>query len=124
MNGKKLWCIITFGVILLVCGMAAGCRSQPDIAGSSVFQSVENLGRLEEQNRQFAAITDDLVRGIKSIEDRIDNAQNGIESAQTDARGAEQDIDTAIRLFIEYKRRVDQFIADYRKLQDQIKNSY
>jgi replication-associated recombination protein RarA len=111
------------GLILLICGMVAGCRSQPTIAGSIVIQSAEDLGRLKEQNRQLAAIADDFVSGIESIEGRISNAQSGIESAQADARGAEQDIDAAIRLFIEYKRRVDQFIADYRELQDPVENS-
>jgi hypothetical protein len=124
MNEKIIfYCFIT-GVFLFFCCVAAGCRSQPNVAGSTVIQSSENIGRLKEQNIQLAAIADDLVKGVESIEIKISNAQNGIESAQTDAGGAEQDIDTAIRLFTEYKQRVDKFIIDYRKLQDQIKNSH
>jgi hypothetical protein len=126
-NEKNIRHWIVTGIILFVCCMAAGCRSQPnatkcqsqsDVAESTVIQSAENLGRLQEQNRQLAAITDDFVRGIESVEDRINIIQDGIESAQADARGTEQDIDRAIQLFIEYQSRVDKFLEDYRRLQE------
>jgi chromosome segregation ATPase len=115
--------IIIAGLVLFVCGMATGCRSQPDASGSTIIQSAEDLGGLKEQNRQLAAIADDFVRGIESIEDRISNAQSGIESAQANARGAEQDIDRAIKFFIEYKSRVDKFLKEYRQLQKQAEPS-
>jgi outer membrane murein-binding lipoprotein Lpp len=118
-NEKIAFRSLITGLILVICGMVAGCRSQQDVTGSVIIQSPEDLGRLKEQNRQLATIADDFVRGIESIENRISNAQNGIKSAQTDARGAEQDIDRAIQLFIEYKSRVDQFLEDYRQLQIQ-----
>jgi peptidoglycan hydrolase CwlO-like protein len=122
-NEKITFRCLIAGLILVIFGMATGCRSSPDVAGSTIIQSAEDLGRLKEQNRQLAAIADDFVSGIESIEGRISNAQSGIESAQANARGAEQDIDTAIELFIEYKRRVDQFITDYRDLQDPVENN-
>jgi predicted nucleic acid-binding Zn-ribbon protein len=125
-NEKIIFHCLIVGFALCICGMATGCRSQPnitDVSEPTIIQFTENLGRIQEQNYQFAAIADNLLTGIESIEDRISNTQNGIESAQTDARGAEQDIDAAIQLFIEYKQRVDQFISDYRKLQNQIKDS-
>jgi outer membrane murein-binding lipoprotein Lpp len=102
--------------------MSAGCRSQPNVAGSIIIQSSENFGRLKEQNRQLTELADDLVTGIESIENRMNNIQSGIESAQSDAFGAEQDIDRAIQFFIEYKSRVDRFLDNYRNLQSQVKN--
>jgi len=116
--------VFIMGLIMLICGLGAGCRSQPNVAGSIIIQSAEDIGRLKEQNRQFTDLADSLVAGIESIENRVGNIQNGIESAQADAVGAEQDINRAIQLFIEYKSRVDQFLADYRKLQDQISNNH
>ncbi len=101
----------------------AGCRSQPNVAGSDILQSAENIGRLQEQNRQITSIVDEFAAGIDSIENRISNIERGIESAQEDAHGAGLDIDRAIQLFIEYKSRVDKFFDDYRNLQEQIKNS-
>jgi t-SNARE complex subunit (syntaxin) len=123
-NEKNIFYYFVIGLILFACSMATGCRSQPNVAGSTILQSAEDIGRLKEQNRQLTELTDDLITGIESIESRIDNIQNGIESAQSDAFGAEQDIDRAIELFIEYKSRIDKFLDDYRSLQNQIKNSH
>jgi septal ring factor EnvC (AmiA/AmiB activator) len=117
-NEKNIFYHLIIGFGLLVCGISAGCRSQPNVAGSTIIQSAEDLGRLKEQNRQFTELADGLITGIESIEDRINNIQSGIKSAQSDALGAEQDIDRAIQLFIEYKSRVDRFLDDYRKLQN------
>ena len=124
MNEKRVSCRIAFWIVMLAVGLVSGCQSQPYAAGSIIVQSAEDTGRLKEQNRQLTGIVDGLVAGIESVESRIDSVQNGIESAQAAARGAEQDIDRAIRLFIEYKSRVDQFLDDYRKLQEKIKNGH
>ena len=124
MNEKTDSRRIAFWIVMLAVWLVSGCQSQPNAAGSIIVQSAEDAGRLKEQNRQLTAIADSLVSGIDSIENRINSVQNGIESAQADARGAEQDIDRAIRLFIEYKSRVDQFLDEYRKLQEQIKNGH
>jgi t-SNARE complex subunit (syntaxin) len=124
MNEKVFFRNFVVWLVLLICGMVSGCRTQPTITGSTVIQSAENIGKLKEQNRQLTELTDNLITGIESIENRIGNIESGIESAQTDAFGAEQYIDRAIRLFIEYKSRVDQFLNDYRNLQEQIKNSH
>jgi chromosome segregation ATPase len=123
-NEKNIFRSFIVGLFLFICGMATGCRSAANVVGPTIVQSAEDLGRFKEQNRQLTDLTDNLITGIKSIENRIGNIQNGIESAQSDAVGAEQDIDQAIHLFTEYKRRVDQFIADYRELQSQIETSH
>jgi chromosome segregation ATPase len=120
---RCLICLIIW-TILFIPGVLTGCQSQPASAGPAIIQSAEDIGRLKDQNRQLTELADDLVTGIESIENRIGNIQSGIESAQSDALGAEQDINRAIQLFTEYKSRVDQFLADYRKLQNQTEYSY
>jgi chromosome segregation ATPase len=122
-NEKNIIYCLAFVFILLFCGIFAGCQSQPNVPGPAIIQSAASIGKLQEQNRQLTELTNNLVAGIESIENRISNIQSGIESAQTNAVGAEQDIDRAIKLFIEYKSRVDQFLNDYRKLQNQIEHS-
>jgi outer membrane murein-binding lipoprotein Lpp len=123
MNEKAVFYSVIAVAVLLATWMVSGCRSQPNAAGANILQSAEDTGRFKEQNRQLAEIVNDLVSGIESIESRIDRVQDGIESAQADARGAEQDIDRAIQLFTAYKSRIDQFLDDYRKLQEQAQNS-
>ena len=107
---------------MFVCLFSTGCRTQPDVPGSAIIQHSEELGRLKEQNYQLSEIADRLVTGIQSIEDRVGSIESGLESSRSDSIEAGEYLERAISLFIEYKRRFDEFLEDYRNFKNQIKD--
>ncbi len=106
-------------ILFIIFGMCAGlssCRSTGTVADPTVLAHQREVTRLEEQNRQLADRLDRYDSVIGASVGRLENIGE---------RAAEMgdDIVDLIVLFGQYQRGVEQLIADYNRLQNEVRGT-
>jgi len=102
--------IVIIGILL------SGCRSTGSVVDQSILDHQRQIAELEIRNQQ---LTDRLDKYDYIIGTSISRLE-GI-AGRAESMGSE--IDNVIALFGQYQREVERFLANYNRLQDEIRGT-
>jgi chromosome segregation ATPase len=109
------------GILVLLALLAAcciGCKStEVHVSDGGIVNHQREVDRLESALRSRDDTIRDAARDIESITEQIGSV------AERSGR-MEDEIDTVIRLFDEYQRRVEQLLRDYSNLRDETETEH
>lgn len=101
-----------FGLLVLLAACCVGCKSTAiRTDDGSLIDHQREVDRLESELRSRDGTIRDAARDLENISEQIGSV------AERSGR-MEDEIDTVIRLFDEYQRRVEQLLRDYNSVRD------
>lgn len=102
-----------FGLLVLLAACCVGCKSTAvHVDDGSLLDHQREIDRLESELRGRDGTIRDAARDLENISEQIG-------SVSERSGRMEDEIDTIIRLFDEYQRRVEQLLRDYNSVRDE-----
>jgi len=102
-----------FGLLVLLAACCVGCKSTAvHVDDRSLLDHQREIDRLESELRGRDGTIRDAARDLENISEQIGSV------AERSGR-MEDEIDTIIRLFDEYQRRVERLLRDYNRVRDE-----
>lgn len=102
-----------FGLLVLLAACCVGCKSTAvHVDDGSLLDHQREIDRLESELRGRDGTIRDAARDLENISEQIG-------SVSERSGRMEDEIDTIIRLFDEYQRRVERLLRDYNRVRDE-----